>query len=278
MRSKRQSYKFSQSGNLYNPRQKDRSVKPRKHISFEKIFRKVDKYVNALVAIVIIVSLVTGVFYVFKHTDFMKISNVKVLGAKTFVSSSDVMEFVKGMTYERNILVVDSKKIEDSLLKNFQGAKRVVVHKRFPNTINVQIVEREPLALLDVPAQESYFLVDEDGYVLGTIDKNNASFPVIRYEGEAQVGYFVDKNLVPVYLELINLFDEENLKASSLSVRDRDIRFFLDNSIEVYLNKKFSLKESVNVLAQTFKQLSMENKKIKRIDLRYDKVVVSYYD
>ncbi len=211
---------------------------------------------------------------VYKYKTF-DITSINIVGATTYVSSVDMKRVVATSVENKNIFSIDTKELSQNLKDNFQGAKAISISKRPLGKLIITVVEREPLALIYKQTEEMY-MVDEDGYVLGLVDKTKNNLPKIRYEEEIKVGYFIDKNFVPVYFELLDSIAQNNVKVSSVSVVPNSIRLFVNEGVEVFLSRSKPTKESVNILAHLLKQLAIEGKNPKKIDLRYDKVIVSY--
>ena len=148
------------------------------------------------------------------------------------------------------------------------------IKKDYPSRVVVEITERVPLAVVYSSRSDEHFLVDEEGYVLGIVDEERTNLPKVTYNGTLQVGFFLDEDLVPLYLELLNSLDATNLKASSVSVSERYISFYIDDSVQVLVGRSKDLSNSVKILSELVKQLALEGAEIRRIDLRFDKVIV----
>jgi len=81
---------------------------------------------------------------------------------------------------------------------------------------------------------------------------------------------------VPLALDIINYSKTEQLELSSMSFKGKDTTFFTNGSIETLLDFNVSVKKSMNIVSELIKKSQTEGKSIKKIDLRYDKVIVSY--
>ena len=97
-----------------------------------------------------------------------------------------------------------------SFIDNFLGAQKVNVVKKLPHKIVVNF-SKECQLLLFTRNPVTQFLVDMDGYVLGHTSPENEDLPKIHYEKELSVGLFIDKNLVPLYMELTTLLADEDI-------------------------------------------------------------------
>jgi cell division septal protein FtsQ len=201
---------------------------------------------------------------------------IKVTGVRSFVNITDITEVAKENVIGSSIFTVNSVKTQNKLMETFQGAEEIKVIKKYPSTINVKVRERSPVALVHHTNSDDYFLVDGEGYILGIIDRERTNLPEITYEGEIKVGTFVDKRMVPLYMELVNSLNEEKLKVSSMSFYPKYALVYINDGIETFISNDRDKSESVRTASALIKQLVLEGKKIKKIDLRYDKVIVSY--
>jgi hypothetical protein len=121
-----------------------------------------------------------------------------------------------------------------------------------------------------------FFLIDADGYVLGEVDKTLSGLPVVRYESPVKVGSFVEKEMVPITVELLKLSEKDDLKVSSISFYPKYTKIFVLGGVEVLISNSKNRENSMNVVTSLLRKTGPEGKKMSKIDLRYDKVIVSY--
>jgi cell division septal protein FtsQ len=238
--------------------------------------RKVAKVSKYFTFVLVGIALFLGLYLIFIKFDLLSVARVEVVGAQSFVNSTDLTELAKSRAYGKNIITFPVKDLEDSLRENFQGARSLNISKKYPQTLVITVIERVPLAILHNDLNENHYLVDEEGYVLGIVDANTTNLPKVFYAEEIAVGYFLDQKLVSVYFELLAAVDESEVQISSASVHKDFIVAYSVGSVEILLGVDKNIKESIIVLADLLKQLATEGKDARRIDMRYDKVVVSY--
>ena len=247
-----------------------------KRLRSKAFIRKSKMFLRFFFKLSIFILITLSVRAFLQRSNFFHVKEVTILGTKLFVSKRDLQNVLNSSIVKRNILNVDIAKLKTSILANFQGAKDVNIKKNYPNKIVVTVKERTPIALLQSNKTNDTFIIDDDGYVLGTVANETSNLPKISYEGDVKVGYFVDKKFAPVYLELINSIDKEKLQVSSISMDEKNITLYTDDSIEVILEKAKDIGNNIRVLSSLLKQLKAEGKNAKKVDLRYDKVIVSY--
>ena len=146
--------------------------------------RRFLKFANLLIFSAIIFGLVSALYYIFGVSDFFKISEIEIIGTKSFVSHRDLNEILQTKLYGKNILTIDADGSEKALSNIFQGAKNIIIKREFPNKIIVWVNERIPLALVYNNDSSNVFMIDEDGYVLGIVDENTTNLAKIKYEGK----------------------------------------------------------------------------------------------
>lgn len=120
------------------------------------------------------------------------------------------------------------------------------------------------------------YMIDDEGYVLGGIDQQIVGLPTLYYNGDIKTGTYINRDLVPSYLELIKYLDESNLKISSLSFYPKYSEFYLNNHVQVLVGNDKNKNEAVKLIKNLLEQTAEEKQNITKVDLRYEKVIVSY--
>ena len=220
--------------------------------------------------------LLYGFYFFAVKSSFFRISDVSIVGAKHFVNAADLHALVADRVFGNNIFFVSMDDISQDLLKTFRGAKDIKITRSFPKTVIVHVRERIPLVLIFNDARLEHFMIDEDGYVLGIVAPAQTNFPRVHYTGDIKVGSFIDRALVPVYLEFTQALDASEVLASSMSFHPRYTALYLEDGIEVLVGYDKDVLLAIDAITTLETQLSEEGTSVKRIDLRYDKVVVSY--
>lgn len=208
-------------------------------------------------------------------SSLFDIEVVYVEGTREFVNKEDVRLMAENNALGHNIFKFNTNSLEAKLANNLLGAKSYQVQKDLPNTLDIMVNERIPIAIIHKDSDE-YFLVDEDGYVLGYTDPEDGSLPRIKYDKDVRVGQFIDKNLVPIYLELTDLFKEQEVPVSSMSFSAKYVHLFLVNDTQVLIGNQKNKLEALKTTAALLKEAELEDKEIRTIDLRYDKVIVLF--
>lgn len=245
-------------------------VKTPKHINKEKRRATIK---NIILGILTLGIIGFGIWAYVKYKPF-DIVKTEVEGAQRFVSRQDVKNIVDQQVLGKNCLTLDTTALEKTIGATFLATKSVKVTRILPNILKVQLTERVPIALI---LDEEFYFVDSDGFVLGLADKSTTNLPVINYSQKVEVGKFVEPSAVSYYFDLIKALDEDGISVSTISSFPRYTSFFTGD-IEVLFTNTQSAKSQVKIFAKMIEAFKTEGRKPKKIDLRFDKVIVEFVD
>lgn len=240
------------------------------------IVRKYNTGLRNLFIFLCVTCLFGYLIYIADQKSFLKVSKVEVSGAKNFVSNGDISHVVESNSLGKNILSYNTIILEDMLVKTFLGAKDIQVRKSLPDTLQVTIYERVPLAVIYKDTSSPHFLIDEEGFVIGEVISDFMDLPNIRYEDEVSVGQYINKDIIPISSEILRFSTDLNMSVKDLSLGSKYLHMFLNEDIEVYMSYDKDRRLSLDTISTLINESKLEEKHIKRIDLRYDKVIVLY--
>lgn len=240
-----------------------------------KILRKKQGLFGKIVISLIFISILVFLIIKFDVPGYFKISSINISGTGEFVSYDDVKSVVSNATLEKYIFSVDEVSVAENVKKSFLGAKDVTVTRNYPHSIDVTVEERIPLAIAYNDDNEG-FLIDSEGFVLGVVDSNVFDLPKIKYEGPIMVGTFLEKDIIPVSIEIIEFAEKEDLKISSMSFKPALVHMFVGRSTEVFMGYDKEIEQSLKTIKTLVKKSDVEGTLLKKVDLRYDKVIVLY--
>ncbi|MCB9824095.1 FtsQ-type POTRA domain-containing protein [Candidatus Nomurabacteria bacterium] len=259
-------------------KKRESSAAQRRNNSFiyakRKAFMLFRRFTAVLVSLTVICAFAVGVKKSILDEKFFNVSSYIVVGAGNYVNKDDVEQLVRANSFDQLIFRVDVSGIESRLLEIFKGGRKFTITKEYPDKLKIEVVERKPIAIISNPGSEDFFIVDDEGYLLGQVDRRAYDLPIISYNGELQVGYTLDAKVVPVYLELLKALEEKKVKATSLSITNDYVRFYSENNVEVLVSIEKNIRTSVGILTALIRQLSLGGESFNKIDLRYDKVIV----
>ena len=240
------------------------------------VVRKYFKIVSILFPLLLLALIIYFSYSYLDRKGLLDIKEFEIIGATKYVNLNDISSLVKRNIEGKKITNMDIKKLENLLKNNFLGAKNISVQRESLSKIKVTVEERVPLAVLFSTLDMKNYLIDGDGYVLGEVGADTIDLPVVRYEKSVLVGTFVEKDLVPLTIQLLDLSEKEELKVSSISFLPKYMRLYVESGVEVLVDKSKDLRKLIEIVSSLIKRSNLEGKRVSRIDLRYDKVIVSY--
>ncbi|MCK5148228.1 cell division protein FtsQ/DivIB [bacterium] len=250
------------------------SVKRRK-IRFETILRHFFQTV--------IVMAMTGIF-VTAYINWMNSDN-------TFQLSELIID---GIDYFQEEEIVDQGGIKDLVnirnlsLESVQAKletnpflEQVDIHKTFPGKLHLKIIEKKPIALLNV--QGALLCLDRDGLVLPTRPGRLYHLPVIsgKFECEIEAGVHAGGDAV---IEGLNFIRTILSDRPDIYENISEIVVGHDKGMLLYTNKlgipvwfgKGEMQEKVRYFEAIYQELTTNHqfKQVKYIDLRYTNQVI----
>lgn len=204
------------------------------------------------------------------------IKEVRVSGDGIFASASDIKTMAESSSVNQSILLYDGNRMERLVLQNFLAVAEVSVKKIFPGTITIEYKERIPSALVYSEETKAFYYVDGTGFVLGIADKDSTNLPVIRYSSNVTVGRFLEGNAVSYYFDLIKALDENNISIVELTSHPSYMEFTTKDTVKVLFSSSTNPRSQAKVLAQMLTSFEAKGEKIRKIDLRFDKVIVEF--
>jgi len=257
-------------------RQRTRQVPPKQQRKRRQFLQRFLWLARVFLSFIFIGLISFGLHYLFVTSSMFKIRDVVVQGESHFVDFVDLHNIAAEHVVGKSIFSLDATQLSLLLRRVFQGAYQIDVSKKFPHTLIIRVYERSPVAFLFNDSSTDLFVIDKDGYVLGISSEETLSLPKIYYASDIRVGYFIEASVVPLYLEMIDATSATNLRVSSMSFYPSYVLFYVDNGIEILVSNSKNKKYCVQIVAALIRKLTAEQKDVKKIDLRYDKVIVSY--
>jgi len=214
-------------------------------------------------------------FTLFFFWEFFKIKTIRI---ETDFSSNNITGL--DQLKEKNIFFLRTKKLEEKLKEDNSFIKAVSIKKLFPNSLLIQIEFYSPLALVK-NNHGYYFILSSDGRILSSIKKKN-NLPLINYyqlinNSIYSTGDWLDLFDIKVALNLTEKLQSINLKINSIDIINEDmILFNLEGAKEVVFTSKKEPEKQFFPISIILKQLKIEGREFKRIDVRFDKPIVSF--
>ncbi|MEK7595196.1 MAG: FtsQ-type POTRA domain-containing protein [Patescibacteria group bacterium] len=235
-----------------------------------------------LILFLIFLILICYFFYLFLIrgfiNEFFSIKGVELIGEVTFVSKVDLEAVAKEHLLTKNILTLDTRNFISAFKNNFLVLSSVSVKKSFPNKILVNLIERRPIALIKIGTSEALYVVDGEGFVLGIVENEVDNLPVLFLQDVKQiaVGDFVGDDLMLYFSTMFSKLGEFGQRVSSVTVYEASLSMILSNQTLIVFPRDKKALSKVYVLKEVIKKYQLLNIYLKKVDLRYDNVVVEY--
>lgn len=154
------------------------------------IFKKPMFWIVSLFVIIIFSFLYLFVFYSKVQVGLVVISgnnNVQTKDIET-IAWNDINKKVFKIGYfellSKSILLTGPEKISKDILNKFPEIALASVSKKFLQTINIQIQEREPFAVFCTKNNEKCFYIDKTGVIFKLLEQQPENMTVINYSLE----------------------------------------------------------------------------------------------
>jgi len=206
--------------------------------------------------------------------NYFSINVVKVIVASKKQSPLQI-ENLKGA----NLLLLSTHSIQNHLLFTNPQLKKVVIQKEFPHTIVLSMEFYDPLIVLEV--SQGFLSLSSDGKVLYKTHQNTSHLPVIHYYqrlnyqafSTGDTVYYKDIQTALYFLKKMN---DLGYHVNTIDIGSVDmIAFNLDkNKIIFGVQKDKNAQEyELEIL---IKQLKIQGREFKTIDLRFDKPIITF--
>lgn len=212
-----------------------------------------------------------------KDSYFFRVKEVNVKGTH-FLLKEDITKTLNvkpGMS----IFEIDIDRLKERLKKE-PWIREARVERRFPNTLNINIQERVPFAVL---LSKDRYLLDDSGFVIKRVDGEKRVNPLIKgaENVDVEIGSRVSKDEIHTGLEILKslksagLYDLKDISMIDVSQRERasvktqnmDIRLNTDN-----------FKREISRLKTVSKLLKRDKRRIAYVDLSFKKkIIVKYF-
>lgn len=259
---------------------KRRKLRRRTAIPFTKVF------------ILIFILLIFLTFFFVKN-GILQIKEIRVEGNISCADEIVLKDYSKLLG--QNFFLIDNLKIEDKLKKKFLCISSADIKKIFPNKINIQVINRNPLAALvslklqeasntawienvatpSAEQAENYYLADNEIIFSKGVDSLNIP-EIFLTNSEVTLG----QKLTTAIADSINILEKVKRLGIEInkSVISGDVLIInpdtLDQKIIFRLNDKIDVQ--LASLQLILNKAKMDLTKLAFIDLRFDKPVVKF--
>ncbi len=210
------------------------------------------------------------VLYGFFFSPLLRIREVDI----TFGSGgTDLDEIALEQVVSRDVLGKNLLLIRKKNLYNLLGdvtVREIMVEKEWPQRLAVRVEKRTPQAILE-DSSGNLFLVDEEGVVFGKAQKEE--LPVIHYPVKTlSIGDEVGSREVNFVLYLLSEVGNAGLDVENIQAA-RIVRLDIKDGPLVILPSE---NRAVERMVSMVKEFQRQERKVTKIDLRFQNPVVEY--
>ncbi|MFA5068540.1 MAG: cell division protein FtsQ/DivIB [Candidatus Omnitrophota bacterium] len=257
--------------------------KPRVRRRVFPLLDMVIRFMPCLFFIFIAVFLIKGVQHLLLHSDYFDIKRIEVMDRSQLKIETSVARDLyshKGV----NIFMLDIKKCEYDIERDYLEIRDVVIHRRLPDALFISYKLRRPVCQIE---SGSYYLVSDDAVIISQpllskqpvlmvvsgIDVSSKSFSGMRHEHKKRL-----QKAINIINDINDTAEGSCLTGDSMvkevNVYDGDSPvLILDDGTRVELGTH-QLKDKLDTIKKVLSDLSFRNRKAKIIDLRFEDIVV----
>lgn len=218
----------------------------------------------------IFISLFIG-FYLFLRSEPLLIKNIVVTTDYDIAANSELVRILEN-TRNQNIFWLNDKTISEQIKATDPKIKEVLIQKKFPGKILVEIKSRQALAAIAVA--DKFFLVDKEGLVFDE-KKEIGGLPILNLGLQnISVGSRIDNRYKSIFLTLEALRGKD--KISRILAAEEELKIEIEGGTLVLFPLQNEVETKVNALQTILDRFRIEGKRPSKIDLRFEKPIVSF--
>lgn len=212
----------------------------------------------------VLVLVFIGLISFFRSSTFdLKLEKVSISGNKVLKSE----EILKTLSLKpgTSIFALSVRNLALKLKEN-PWVKEVHISRRLPDGLNIKVVERQPIALLE--ANETGYLIDEEAFVIAQVDPDKSNLPSLHDIPikSLKVGLIVDSEPLQAGLKVLSNMPEALYKKVKLvSVPGGgNITFYTDEGVEILFGRPEEIDRKFEIIGK----LLRTEKDVLMIDVR----------
>ncbi|MBI3396920.1 hypothetical protein HY045_00425 [Candidatus Woesebacteria bacterium] len=232
---------------------------------FNKFFLKYRKIITIVFCIVVVVLL-------FKAYTVFRITNV--ICRTQYDSCSD--DLLLKLSRVRGKTLFESKRAVKALLSNDFEVSKFSSKFNLPDTLQVNILVRKPVFVLEPKNGDKFYLVDKSGFVLRT--SSSTSLPILQTDDESfEIGKKVGDDKLFALGILGGVYNMYQIKYAALV--DNSIKVISQEGITLVFptsGDKDLLLGSVRLILSRLNKISQDSRidKVQSIDLRFKNPII----
>lgn len=199
---------------------------------------------------------------------FFRIKKVLIISTRQDLNGLSILN-------SQNLLTIQTDKLEKDLENKNGEVKRIIVTKKYPDSLVITVSDRIGRAL--AVGENGSKLIDEDGYILSLPPSGSIDYPKIRVPTQLlTVGRKADWRLIKA-VDLISESANQNITVTKISIDDTKGVYQLETDTETLVTILLSdnpirIVTSLQLILSRFR---IEGKNVSSVDFQFDKPVVT---
>jgi cell division septal protein FtsQ len=218
--------------------------------------------------------LIFGVIVVFGfRLDFWRIKQISCQINGTSCSG-EIWTDIMGLSLGKNIFSFPTESISLQIKNNYPQISKIKIQKSFPSRVDFKLTSRQPQVAI---SGEKFHLVDFEGVVIEK-SETPGEYPLIFLEPEVnlKVGEKFNQKEVLKTIKAIGglklrLIEPKMAKIISSSWVD----VWLKDDTQLIISLKKEIDSQLDSLQLIYQRAKIEGKKLKQIDVRFDKPIIT---
>lgn len=241
---------------------------PKKPIKKKKKLSKAKKkLLKGIIGFVLVVFLLSLIFligygiYFLRNNERFNITSIEVNELKNYTAEK-IIETSEIALYSNIFKLSNSNVVEN--VKTLPYVKNVKVTKKFPNTIQLTVSERESKYVAYAKDSGQYVRLDSEGYVLEVVEVSDISESLIlfglNFEDIIELGYKltdVELDKLKTLERILNIYKENEIQANITSIEFKSLYVYLNlnDKLSVKLRDNSELEYKISLLKEILKEI-----------------------
>lgn len=201
--------------------------------------------------------------------EIFNIKKINISG-NNHLSTEEIL-YLSGLKKGANIFRISSNAVLERLsIEPYINIKEAKVIKKYPDCLEIVIKEREPFA--QIKAENKYYLINDEGYILEEITKRDLKYPLI--ENIETKGYIVGEKIrseaLKNCIEVLKKLDKEILnEIESVSAADiENFTLYTKKSVKILYGRAEEIETKNYLIKFLISEAESKGKKLIYIDVR----------
>lgn len=206
--------------------------------------------------------------------NFFQVKNIQLISDRNFSLIN------KDKLIKKNLFFINQDKITKEIIKENFFVKMATIRKVWPNSVKISVSFYEPCVSLIV--SNGFFNLSCDGRILQKTSTDKTLLPVINYyqklnNDSFQTGEWIDYKDIKQALFFVEKLKQLYITPLTIDIKGQDMLVFnlIDDKVMIFSNDKDKEVQDYQ-LELIIRQFKIEGKDFKKIDLRFNKPIISF--